>query len=186
MSYIYRLVILFFVATGRILAQHEESSTETHQNTITQEDHSGHDHSGHDHSGHDHSQPDDRSQTPASAPQQTGNDVGLIDAHAAHHGHKEFNAKEVAFHHISDLNVYSIGPWNFPLPCILYSKEQGWSVFSSGRFHINDEHHGSGHVAIDRYVLNEGKVMRVTDPTFPMGEVEIGEYSMEKRKIFVL
>ncbi|MCC7025354.1 MAG: F0F1 ATP synthase subunit A [Saprospiraceae bacterium] len=181
MSYIYRLVILFFVATGRILAQHEESSTETHQNTITQEDHSGHDHSGHDHSGHDHSQPDDRSQTPASAPQQTGNDVGLIDAHAAHHGHKEFNAKEVAFHHISDLNVYSIGPWNFPLPCILYSKEQGWSVFSSGRFHINDEHHGSGHVAIDRYVLNEGKVMRVTDPTFPMGEVEIGEYSVEER-----
>ncbi len=91
--------------------------------------------------------------------------------------HGIFKPDETAFHHISDLNVYSIGPWNFPLPCILYAPSRGWSFFSSSRFVIDNAHHGSGHKAIDGYVLNEGKVMRVADPGFPHSEVEIGHFS---------
>ncbi|MEO6189405.1 MAG: F0F1 ATP synthase subunit A [Saprospiraceae bacterium] len=97
--------------------------------------------------------------------------------------HGKFDPKETAFHHISDLNVYSIGPWNFPLPCILYAPGQGWSLFSSGKFHINDDHHGSGHLAIDRYVLNMGKVMLIQDIGFPIGQVEIQGFEIEEREI---
>ena len=55
----------------------------------------------------------------------------VMDANHAEHaagGHEEaeFKADEAAFHHISDLNVYSIGPWNLPLPCMLYAPNKGW------------------------------------------------------------
>lgn len=70
----------------------------------------------------------------------------------------------IAFHHIADANVYSIGPWSFPLPCILYNKDNGkWSVFSSGKFHIHG-HHGDGSDIVDGYVLNGGTVNKITNP----------------------
>src|SRR5688500_4090956 len=50
------------------------------------------------------------------------------DGHAAHSCHfhgeiveDEFDATTTAFHHIADANVYSIGSFNFPFPCILYA-----------------------------------------------------------------
>ncbi|MBP7272258.1 MAG: F0F1 ATP synthase subunit A [Saprospiraceae bacterium] len=95
---------------------------------------------------------------------------------AAAHGEGEnhetkFNPGETAFHHISDQNVYSIGPWSFPLPCILYAPSKGLSMFSSSKFDIG--HHGNGHVAYDGYVLHEGSVKRVQDSTFPQEEVHL-------------
>ncbi|MBK7467396.1 MAG: hypothetical protein IPJ43_11535 [Saprospiraceae bacterium] len=95
-----------------------------------------------------------------------GAEPAVMDANHAEHaagGHEEaeFKADEAAFHHISDLNVYSIGPWNLPLPCMLYAPNKGWSFFSSSKFGIDNAHHGSGHKAVDGYVLNHGKVMRV-------------------------
>jgi len=97
-------------------------------------------------------------------------------------GEKFFDPGATAFHHISDANVYSIGPFSIPLPCILYAPEQGWSFFSSGKFGIG--HHGTGHYAIDRYVLNEGTVMRVMDKSFPMGKVELqGDHPFSYEKI---
>jgi len=96
------------------------------------------------------------------------------EAGCGEHENEAFNPGATAFHHISDQNIYSIGPWSIPLPCILYNTEQGWSVFSSGKFHIGD--HGNGHTATGRYVLVEGSVRRITDPNFPMGEVEIGHH----------
>ncbi|MCF8246362.1 MAG: F0F1 ATP synthase subunit A [Saprospiraceae bacterium] len=86
----------------------------------------------------------------------------------------EFDPGATAFHHIADQNIYSIGPWNFPLPCFLYAPDHGWSVFSSGKFHADA--HGNGHVAVDKYVLVEGMVQRITDPTFPDGEVEVAHH----------
>ncbi len=152
-----------------------------------QDDHSGHDHSGHDHSGHDHSGHDhsghDHSGHDHGVPGNPAQPDSATASHTQHEGHGEFDAKETAFHHISDLNVYSIGPWNFPLPCILYAPAQGWSFFSSSKFGIDDHHHGSGHYAYDRYVLNMGRVMRVTDPTFPMGKVEIGGFGSEEKEL---
>ena len=93
-----------------------------------------------------------------------------------HHG--PFNPGITAFHHISDQNIYSIGPFSFPLPCFLYATDAGWSIFSSGRFHADS--HGNGHVAIDRYVLVEGMVRRIADPSFPAGEVETGHHPINK------
>ncbi len=88
--------------------------------------------------------------------------------------HGEFNPGATAFHHIADQNIYSIGPFHLPLPCFLYAPTEGWSIFSSGKFHADA--HGNGHVAVDRYVLVEGMVMRVSDSSFPAGEVEIGHH----------
>ncbi len=92
----------------------------------------------------------------------------------------EFDPGQTAFHHIADQNVYNIGPWSIPLPCFLYAKDGGWSVFSSGKFHIG--HHANGHAAINRYVLSEGLVRRVIDPSFPAEEVEIQGFILKKEK----
>jgi F-type H+-transporting ATPase subunit a len=96
-----------------------------------------------------------------------------------------YNPGAVAFHHIADQNIYTVGPLHFPLPCILYSKDQGLSIFSSGRFHVHG-HHGNGEKAYDRYVITEGKVRRVNPvlhPDFPSGEVTVSGYKEEKRMI---
>ncbi len=97
----------------------------------------------------------------------------------------EYDPGANAFHHIADQNIYTIGPWYFPLPCILYAKDKGLSVFSSGRFHCNN-HHGNGTTAYQGYVLAEGKVRRVNPalhPNFPMGEVPISGFSSETRTV---
>ena len=106
--------------------------------------------------------------------------------------HHEFDPGTTAFHHVSDQNIYNIGPLNIPLPCILYVPGEGLHMFSSGRFEIG--HHGNGHKAVERFVLVEGTVKRITDPSFPEGEVaisgfvhkkETGENGKEKDVIYV-
>lgn len=176
-------VLKIFVASiflcSRIYAHeghnHQQAPTASTQNAAPAESHDGHDHSGHDHSGHDHSGHDHSSHDQAAPGAASHEGCG-------HEGHEEFKADETAFHHISDLNVYSIGPWNFPLPCILYSEDQGWSFFSSSRFDIDNHHHGSGNKAIDRYALNMGRVMRIKDASFPMGEVAIQGFTTEEHE----
>lgn len=101
------------------------------------------------------------------------------DDHASHEGDHhslechpaEYNPGNVAVHHISDANVYSIGPWSLPLPCIVYVKGDGFKMFSSGRF--KPGHHGIGNMAIDRFALFHHKLMRVNDPSFPVEAVEV-------------
>jgi F-type H+-transporting ATPase subunit a len=93
------------------------------------------------------------------------------------HAH-EFDAGSTALHHIADANVYSIGPFNIPLPCMLYVPGEGFSVFSSAKFGIG--HHGEGHKAYNRFVLDGGTVRRVTDPSFPDGEVEVNGFKHDK------
>mgnify|MGYP002624511740 CR=1 FL=1 len=115
-------------------------------------------------------------------------DHDTVKGHDDHHapcGHeysKEFNPGATAFHHISDQNVYSIGPWQFPLPCILYAPEEGWEVFSSARF--DPDSHGTGRKAYNGYVLLDGSVRRVVDASFPDGEVELEDHAVfyEKEK----
>lgn len=89
-------------------------------------------------------------------------------AQAGGDGGEGVDMKSIAFHHIADANVYSIGPWSFPLPCILYNKDTGkWSVFSSGKFHIHG-HHGDGTDIVDGYALVGGSVMKVANPSQAM------------------
>ena len=83
--------------------------------------------------------------------------------------------------HISDANEFHV--WkgvHIPLPCFLYAPgepSKKWTILSSGKF----EH---GHKAIDRYVINHGRVNRIADPSFPMGEVHIeGVHGKEEMQI---
>jgi F-type H+-transporting ATPase subunit a len=90
-----------------------------------------------------------------------------------HHG-QEFDAGSTALHHIADANVYSIGPFNFPLPCMIYVPGEGFQFFSSSQFGIG--HHGDGHYSYNRFVLDGGTVRRVIDPAFPEGQVEVSGF----------
>ncbi len=80
---------------------------------------------------------------------------------------KEYDPVGTVVEHIADANEFHI--WkgvHLPLPCILYAPGNGWTFFLTSKL----EH---GHTAYDRYVLNHGRVNRVADESFPMGEVHI-------------
>ncbi len=133
----------------------------TAQDQHGHDNHDGHNHAEHaDHSGQDHA---DHS--------------GHAHANACGYTHEDvFNPGAVAFHHISDQNIYSIGPVAIPLPCIMYVKDQGLEMFSSGVFEADS--HGSGIYAYNRWVIYEGSVRRILDKQFPMGKVAIGEHNL--------
>ncbi len=94
-----------------------------------------------------------------------------------------FDPGATAFHHIADANVYSIGPWNIPLPCILYAPGEGLSMFMSSKFGIG--HHGTGHYSYNGYVLDGGTVKKVTDASFPKESVEVTFKHTEDGKTYV-
>ncbi|MFT4666067.1 MAG: F-type H+-transporting ATPase subunit a [Polaribacter sp.] len=84
---------------------------------------------------------------------------------------KAYDPARPAFHHISDANVYSIGPINLRLPYMLYAPDQGWSVGMSNSFNIVNSH-GDGSKAIDGYVLVEGRIKRIAPGQgFPTDQV---------------
>ena len=87
---------------------------------------------------------------------------------------EEYDAGATAFHHIADANVYSIGPLQIPLPCILYDTDSGMlPLFLSSKFHIHDSH-GNGTHAYKGYVLNAGTVMKIKNPTEEMLNADHG------------
>jgi len=71
------------------------------------------------------------------------------------HPKEKLNVSEVIIHHVLDDHV-----WHFtdaltlPLPVIVYSKEKGLDIFSSGKFY--DEHHNLKEY--NGYVLDHGKI----------------------------
>ncbi len=107
--------------------------------------------------------------------QEATKEAGGHEVEASHSNNEEegFDVKNTIFHHIGNQNVFSIGSFNFPLPVILYSPDQGWSIFSSGKFDIG--HHGDGHKVVDGYVLSEGSVYRIADKNFD----KVGEKHLE-------
>jgi len=137
-------------------------------------DHS--DHAGHDHSDHNHSK-SDHSNKAHDAGAHHGDDHGHGGCGWHHHPEgQEYTPKDIsaiAFHHISDANVYSIGPLQIPLPCILYAPETGWDVFLSSKFKFSKTGHGDGHSAYKGYILDAGAVKRITDPSFPRDVDEV-------------
>jgi F-type H+-transporting ATPase subunit a len=105
-------------------------------------------------------------------------------AHEGHsdHAHAPFDPGATAIHHISDANVYSILDFvRIPLPMILYSKDRGIEMFSSGKFHAG--HHEDGHSSYNGYVLHHGSVHRVVDAGFPTdGSVEVESYTHKQEE----
>lgn len=119
-------------------------------------------------------------ETAPHAQHSTPGDCGIV-----HHADTVYVPGAVAMHHISDQNIYSIGPWYFPLPCFLYAPGHGWSVFSSSRFHVHG-HHGDGEMAVDRYVLAHGRVRRVHPQhhgEFPAGEVKVSGITTQEMEV---
>lgn len=100
---------------------------------------------------------------------------GCGDAH-----HSGFDPGATAFHHISDQNIYSIGPFHLPLPVIIYVPGDGFEFFSSAKFHADA--HGTGEFAYNGFVLYEGVVRRVVDEGFPDGHVELGHHKLYHQK----
>lgn len=133
----------------------------------------------HGHNGKEHAQ---ATEQVAQQQEQQGHHADDHGTSACGHaGEEAFDAGQLAFHHISDANVYSIGPWNIPLPCILYVPGEGWSTFSSSKFDIG--HHGTGHKAYKRFVLDEGSVRHIEDKAFPMEPVTIDGIRHEEREV---
>ncbi len=115
-----------------------------------------------DHGGHDHSD-----QQTHNTPTHSTSDSNAHESHSECGGHHEssvFDPAGTAFHHIADANVYSIGPWNFPLPCMVYNKEDGFQFFMSSKFGIGS--HGTGEKAVGNYVLDAGTIKRVIGAGF--------------------
>jgi len=120
-----------------------------------------HGHDGHDHDTHE-----------AHEDHSGGHELSCEHASFGHHG--KFDAGATAFHHISDANVYSIGPLQMPLPCILYNNRDGaLHIFLSSEFGFDNLGHGDGHYAFNGYVLDGGTVRMIADPEFPMDKTEI-------------
>jgi len=83
------------------------------------------------------------------------------------HEDGEYDPVSTVMNHIADQNEYHV--WkgvHIPLPLFLYAPEHGWTTGWSSMF----DH---GHKAVDRYVMNHGRVNRIADDSFPMGEVHI-------------
>ncbi len=197
------LTAIFLLVFGLSYAQTDHSGHDHSGHDHSGHDHSGHDHSGHDHGDHAKDQPATikkktnpnvnrtkrkQNNRAGNSHDHSGHDHG---SHAGHdhahgdHGHSGahvnacgiagedpsvFNAGKVAFHHISDQNIYSIGPWHLPLPCIVKTSE-GWDFFSSGNFKA--DYHGTSHYAYKGYVLYEGSLRRIVNPSFPKDKVEL-------------
>lgn len=93
--------------------------------------------------------------------------------HSTDHGcfpHKEekagYNSAETILNHIANANEFHIfGHYSIPLPCILYSKNDGLKTMMSSAFH-------HGKVAVDGYVSDHGTTKRMVGD-FPAGEIEL-------------
>lgn len=122
------------------------------------QDHNHGDHADEAHQDHDH-----------------GNHAS--DAHHGDCGHHDgpYDPTATALHHVADANVYTIlDAVRIPLPCLVYSSQDGWHFFMSSKFHPG--HHDNGHEAYRRFVLFEGNLARIKDTSFPMESVEIGGF----------
>lgn len=102
-----------------------------------------------------------------------GEDHG--DCHIPHH-EDVFNPGAVAFHHISDQNIYSIGPFHIPLPVITFVPGHGLDFFSSSKF--DADYHGTSRNAFKGYVLYEGAIRKIKDASFPKDLVELGDHKV--------
>lgn len=107
--------------------------------------------------------------SPETTDEHAVNDASLSDetpiATDSHGDSEAFNAGDMIMHHVTDahdIHLFTIEKGkgeedvhvSIPLPIILYSVEDGLSVFMSSAFH-------HGHAAKNRYILNHGHIYRL-------------------------
>lgn len=183
------IFLIFSIALSFSLLGQQGHSHDGHDHSGHSHDHSGHnhDHSGHDHSGHGHSH-DHGSHAGHDHSGHNHNHDHAGHNHGSHdgHGHDDhhvnnfktdcgspaqvvhhhgYDPAATAIHHISDANVYTIMDMiRIPLPAIIYNKDRGLEMFSTGKFEAG--HHDNGHYGYKDYVLFEGNIHRITCPSF--------------------
>ena len=111
---------------------------------------------------HDHNHDHDHDHAAAQTENTHAEDCG-----ADHEEHSDYDPVATVMHHIADANEFHI--WkgvHIPLPLFLYSPETGWKTGLSSMF----EH---GHLVVDGYLLNHGRVNKIADANFPSGEVHL-------------
>jgi len=86
--------------------------------------------------------------------------LGFGQAVAAGGSDGEFDAGEMIMHHVMDapdIHLMTIGDHHIsiPLPVILWSNEDGLSIFSTSKFH-------HGQAAYNRYALDHGHIIRLS------------------------
>lgn len=87
--------------------------------------------------------------------------------HTEAHKEEAYDPTPGIMNHISNTNEFHyFGHYSIPLPCMLYSKEDGLNMFMSSAFH-----HGA--IAKARYVSDHGVTKRIIDSSFPNEEVEL-------------
>ena len=97
-------------------------------------------------------------------------EAGDVHADHGHEEHEAFNAGEMIMHHVMDaydIHLMDIGGHavSIPLPIILYSVDDGLSVFMSSAFH-------HGHAAKNRYILDHGHIYRLGENNPMANETE--------------
>lgn len=102
---------------------------------------------------------------------------------SGHHEEKSFNPKEFIFNHILDDHYWHILDWkghpvSAPLPVILVSKESGFHIFSSSKFHHG--HSSYKNFEIAQSGKNKGKIIE----SLPSGEVYLPlDFSITKNVV---
>lgn len=153
---------LIFSTSGMLLAQDHDHADHSDDATHQEESHEAHD--DHEHGTAAHDEHSDHAEHGDHEHGHCFCDSG--------HAEEGFIVSETAFHHIGDANAFHVwGDLYIPLPCILYAPDHGWNVMMASKFDMGG--HGNGALAIDRYVIVHGGVMRIEDESFPMGEVAI-------------
>lgn len=100
------------------------------------------------------------------------------------HGEKKpYNMVDEAMHHIADANefhlvTYHDHHYSIPLPVILYAPGHGFTVGMSSMFHHGTE-------AVDGYVMNHGRVNRISDASFPGGHVDLHGQHVANKKMMI-
>ena len=94
-------------------------------------------------------------------------------------GEEKYDPTDEIMYHISNSNeLHYFGHYSLPLPCIVYSKEDGLKTFMSSVF----EH---GEKSYDRYVSEHGMMRRIKDINFPAGEVVLEPFKVKDELEFV-
>jgi len=104
------------------------------------------------------------------------------EEHAKAQAKEEFNAGEVILHHIMDaheFHFFTAGHFHatLPLPIIVYSKEKGWSVFSSAKFGHEGEEIYNG------YKLEGNKIVAVDAAGKADESVKVYDFSLTKNVV---
>ena len=160
-------------------AQHNHNHDGAHDHSHSHSGHT-HDHSDHNHSdnhkNHAHVDGDNHAtHEKNNFVKDCGSPAKVIHLH-------EYDPSATAIHHISDANVYTIlDAVRIPLPAIIYNKERGLELFSTGKFHAG--HHDNGHLTYKDYVLYEGNIHRIVcDQLSLENSIEVQGFDKEEIK----